>query len=354
MQMHLKVFPAANGDCLLLKLTNNKFNKNILIDGGKGVLCHRKLKRELESIKNNKQYIDLLVLTHIDDDHISGILKVYKDKKIDKTNIKNVWFNSGSLISDTLNGRSDKSRELEIEPTSRKMSVRQGKTLESLLKGNRTWSQYLITSGMKFTFDEVKVIVLSPDLDTLKDLNDKWDKELAKLKEKDRKKREMSYENDYTVPISELIDRPFIEDKSIFNRSSIAFMLEYGNKKILLLGDSHPSVISSSLRDLGYSERNKLKLNMIKVSHHGSKKNTNFEFLELIDCKDFIISSDGRNHGLPNKESLSKIICTMKRPITFHFNYLSMEKIFTKEECEEYDLSIRFLTEKNDYTLEVV
>ena len=42
-----------------------------------------------------------------------------------------------------------------------------------------------------------------------------------------------------------------------------------------------------------------LKIDYVKVSHHGSKANTNDELLSLLDCNNFIISANGRHHGLP-------------------------------------------------------
>ena len=52
--------------------------------------------------------------------------------------------------------------------------------------------------------------------------------------------------------------------------SSIAFILELGKWKILMLGDASPDVIAKSLRLMGYSKERPCKIYYVKLSHHGS------------------------------------------------------------------------------------
>jgi len=40
-----------------------------------------------------------------------------------------------------------------------------------------------------------------------------------------------------------------------------------------MAADSHPDIVEESLRKLGYHEDNRLKLDCLKVSHHGIKAN---------------------------------------------------------------------------------
>lgn len=349
----IKVYPAANGDCFLIRIKQQDSIKHIIIDGGKGVICHKKLKEDFNVLEENKQRVDLLVLTHIDDDHIAGILKLYQDKKINTSIIDKVWFNSGTLISNALSGKEISSREIPLNPLTGKMSVRQGLTLERTLQESDTWHKELIVSGKQHNLHNISFKILSPDIDTLKDLNSKWESELDKLENKKKNNKKMSSSTDYHKSIEELCGEEFEEDASLFNKSSIAFLLEYENYRILMLGDSHPSIIINSLKELGFSEDNKLKVDLIKVSHHASKKNTSDELLELLDCTKFIISSDGSKHGLPNKQSLARIVSNMKKPITFFFNYNSMSKIFTQQECENNNITCVYLNDNNDFTVEV-
>ena len=347
----IKVFPAANGDCLLIRIKTKDGYKHILIDGGKGVLCHSKLKEEFKYLEEHKQRVDLLVVTHIDDDHIAGIIKLYQDKKINKSIIDRVWFNSGVLISNELSGKTIKNREIPLNPLSKKMSIRQGLTLERTLQESNTWDKKLIITGQQHKLNEINFIILSPDKKTLEELNIKWDSEIDKLNSKKRSRKKMSSNGDYHRTIAELCVEEFNEDKSLFNRSSIAFLLEYGTYKLLMLGDSHPTVIINSLKNMGYSEEKKLKVDVMKISHHASRKNTSNELLNIIECKEFIISSDGSKHGLPNKESLARIVNIMKEPVTFYFNYSSMKNIFSAQECKGKNITCIYLNSNNNYTV---
>ena len=122
------------------------------------------------------------------------------------------------------------------------------------------------------------------------------------------------------------------EDTAIHNGSSIAFILEIEDKKMLFLGDAHPSVVVDSLINLEYSKENKLSLDLIKVSHHGSKANISDELLDIIECDNFVISTDGSKHGLPNKETVARII-NKHENCKIYFNYPDLiNQIFTEDE----------------------
>lgn len=349
----IKVFPAANGDCFLIKIKEKTGIKNIIIDGGKGELCHKELKDEFIKIEENEQRVDLLIVTHIDDDHIAGIIKLYEDKEINTSIIDRVWFNSGTLISSNLSGVAKSDREIPISSSyeSKKMSVKQGTTLEGILEKSGTWHKNLLSSGQIHTLGDITLKILSPDIETLKELNSKWDSEIEKMKKKRLKKKKMSSNTDYHKTIDELCAEEFEEDSSLTNKSSIAFLLEYEEYKLLMLGDSHPSIIFASLKNLGYSEGNKLKIDSMKISHHASKKNTCSELLNLLYCEKFIISSDGSRHGLPNKQSLARIVKTMDKQVTFYFNYSSMNKIFSSQERKDNNITCIYLNSSNDYTV---
>ncbi|WP_273126195.1 MBL fold metallo-hydrolase [Bacillus weihaiensis] len=354
MSSYIKVLPGENGDCFLLKLKTDSGIKNILIDGGKGDLCHQELKKEFLRIKQANQRVNLLVVTHIDDDHIAGIIKLFEDKEIDTSIIDNAWFNSGTLISSsTLSEEEISNREVIIntEPTSKKMSVGQGISLEGYLNESGIWNKDIILTNQIHNLDSINIKILSPDVKTLEKLNKKWDKEKEKIGTKIAKEKKMAFTTDYDKSIEELCNQEFKEDSSLFNRSSIAFLLENENYRLLMLGDSHPSVIVSSLKKLGYSEENKLKIDIMKVSHHASKKNTCPELLKLLDCENFIISSDGSKHGLPNKQSLARIVKMMDKEVNFYFNYDSMKKVFSSEECDQYKIHCNYLDSSNDYTV---
>lgn len=67
------------------------------------------------------------------------------------------------------------------------------------------------------------------------------------------------------------------------------------NKKIMFLGDSAPIIVKDKLLSIGYSSEKPIKVDLIKLTHHGSKFNICNELIEMIDCDNFIISSNDRN-----------------------------------------------------------
>ncbi|MEQ8474484.1 MAG: MBL fold metallo-hydrolase [Marinoscillum sp.] len=345
--MKIKTLPAFNGDSILISfIDSQRVNRNILIDGGISRTYPKHLKRELSSIIEKGDSIDLLVITHIDDDHIGGIIKLYEDTEIDRSFIKQVWFNSGNLLSDFFESEREKEREVEIIPRNKtEMSVGQGITLESALVKEGNWFQKIVYTGLDvIVFHGAKVTILSPNRSGLEKLQSKWETEKDKI-------TLMSGEHDdFNIPISELIKLPFKEDQAVPNGSSIAFMIEHDGKKALLLGDAHPSVIESSLRNLSYSAENKLQVDLVKVSHHSSKKNTSSDLLALIECSRFIISTDGNKHGLPDKQAMARIIAS-NVGCSLYFNYDSLsDKIFTVADKQQYHFQINTLYQ-HDYTI---
>jgi beta-lactamase superfamily II metal-dependent hydrolase len=343
MKFDIKVFPANHGDSFLITFGEWDSVKNILVDGGTGRESYRQLKGVFQELKRDGQFIDLLIVTHCDDDHIKGIIDIFEDNTIDKEIIKKVWFNSGSLIAKRLEENiAESNREIPlIINSSKEKSVRQGITLEKELKRIGCWDETLIMSLLEDYVGEAKITVLSPNLTGLKKLNSAWEYEKAKNKEM------ASVKTDYLIPMEDLLKNEFQEDSRVPNGSSIAFILEYSDKKILMLGDSHPSVVEASLKELGYSPTRKLKVNVLKVSHHGSKYNTSESLLNCIDCENFVISTNGRSHGLPNKECLARIVSTRPKDkcTSFYFNY-DLKNVFLASDYEKFNFDCNYLSEK--------
>lgn len=336
--MKIDFLQANHGDSVLVSYQSNGENRNILIDGGSSAtyssrsgrhIRYGSLKKSIEAIKDKNEKIDLLVLTHVDDDHIAGILKWFESYEFSADLINKVWFNAGKLINKQFqkNLENDNNIELAIYNSSN-TSIGQGITFEERITEHNLWYEKIIKAGDVFEELGAKFTILSPSEDELKKLLIKWEKEAPDTLTSGR-------ENDYIKTLEELMSTDeFKEDASIHNGSSIAFLLEIEDKKILLLADAFPSVVSQSLESLGYSIENPLKVDIVKLSHHGSKGNTGNELLDLIDCEKFVISTNGAKHALPNKRTLARII--KKKPCCkFYFNYPELiEQIFTEEEIE--------------------
>ena len=88
--LSIKLFPAEYGDCILLSIgKENQYN--ILIDGGLSKTYQKHIKSEIHHIKKMKQKIGLVVCTHMDNDHICGLIQLLKETS--SGFVENIWYN---------------------------------------------------------------------------------------------------------------------------------------------------------------------------------------------------------------------------------------------------------------------
>jgi len=71
--INIELIQAAQGDCIWIEYGEDADSLHrILIDGGtQGTYKH--LKERIENLSPDERHFDLLVITHIDSDHIAGI-----------------------------------------------------------------------------------------------------------------------------------------------------------------------------------------------------------------------------------------------------------------------------------------
>ena len=110
-------------------------------------------------------------------------------------------------------------------------------------------------------------------------------------------------------------------DSSTANGSSIAFLAKFGGKSCMFLGDAHMKVVCASLRRLGATPENPLRVDAVKMAHHGSRNNITPEFFELVDAKHWLFSSNGDKFSHPDREAVQAVIAGSRRKPTLWFNY---------------------------------
>lgn len=300
------------GDAIWIENKTSGRLEHILIDGGFGGSYKHGFRHIIKQAFEKGENIRLWIITHIDQDHIGSAIAFFKDNTLSARSsyVSEFWFNhSGADIG-------------QIEST---ISIKQGIDLREYLKEINLLNDKPILAGHEYWLKEVKLTVLSPSVEKYKKANEGW----AEVEFQ----QEISSNNDYNERIETLIGKPFVEDNNIPNGSSISILLEYQDKKLLFLADSHPSDIQQTLETMGYGPDHKIKIDFFKVSHHGSRYNTSPALLEMIECYSFIFCANGRSHGHPDKELLSRIITSPQRNIRKKIHF-----IFTADTSELRDI----------------
>lgn len=341
--MRIRVLKANVGDSIIISYGKEN-NIHILIDGGTGHECFKSLKDFMKKIQEKEQKIKLVVLTHIDNDHINGILQIMKEEGFKTQKIvENMFFNYGKLLNDQLKVSSKEIICIPNQDT--KIGYKEGMELEVLLNKSEIRHNWCIKEGDTYQIEGAKMTILSPDIDTLKRFQTHWERE-------DEKTTKASANQEGYEAIEVLSEKRFEGKNSLANQSSIAFIFDYENYRLLLLGDATARKLEQALQKLGYSETNKLKVDCCKISHHASSNNTSNELIKMLDCNNYIISTCMTGNKRPSKECLSRIITNTEGKVVFHSNYeINFNKMFTKDEFDKYGM--QFVTiEKDGFVME--
>ncbi len=314
----LKIVQAKYGDCLMLIFGSQDQPKYILIDGGPDGIYRDHLKGELEKIKAGGGQLELVVLSHIDGDHIVGLLDLTEEMKENAADgappiieIKELWMNSfsqaiskGNNLKNALQGMLSNVNNLASTlPSGNRavQSILQGDTLRrnALLLNiplNDITQQEVITYDSvrePVTIDNIKLTIIGPNEENLEKLRQEWQEWIRKNESKVMTTdRELLHQMDRSVP----------------NLSSIMFLLEAEGKTILFTGDGRGDFIQEGLRKAGLLDENDaLHVDIFKVPHHGSIRNATEDFFVKVTADKYIISADGR-HDNPDFETLRWIV----------------------------------------------
>lgn len=347
MSISIRILQANHGDCILVTHEGLNGVFNLLIDGGDGATFKYGLRARysgalsimLDELKGKGQQIDLAILTHIDDDHINGLLRAFEAPGYLSDMVKSIWFNSSRLITEHFNVPEISANNTPLRDNSPLTSVKQGKSLEALLIEIGCERQPIVMAGQQLVKGPFTFKILSPDNEKLQKLLHKWPYEPDSG-------QTSGYPTDYALGLDEMLaNDTFRADPSPYNGSSIAFILEADGKTMLFLGDSHDEIIVRNLRALDISENKRLDLDLIKVSHHGSQYNTSPEFLSLVNTNRYIISTNGSKHGLPNKRTIARILSSSEGSIYFNYERV-IAPLLLRHEYDTYSSRLKTLSEE--------
>jgi beta-lactamase superfamily II metal-dependent hydrolase len=301
----IAMLPARQGDCLWISYGRWDRPHYLVIDGGpersgtlrKHVQAHLDTKGTL--------HIDLLVVTHVDNDHIGGVLEMLEDLPPGVT-FGDIWFNAYRhlLPPDRLGpDQGDRlSKELDRRKLPWNLAFDKGPVV-------------IPSTGDLPTIereDGLVVTLLGPDRADLAALARKWRTVVIEEEtggaEQEREAADRLGRNDPWPPdIPALARSEFKSDKGEANGSSIAFLVEYRSKRILCAGDAFAGRIASSLDRLPNGAE-RVMLHAFKLSHHGSRKSTSNALLKRVSCGTYLISTNGSYFGHPDAEALARVL----------------------------------------------
>ncbi len=337
--MKLRCLKAEHGDAFIIEIGEAPEKHYIVVDGGpSSKYCIDDIVEELNKLPS----IDLMVLTHFDDDHIAGLIEYVKQHKSGDFPVERIWANCA------------KSVPIHISSA---ISYTQAETLDKLL--NKIGEEHAFVRDENinntlptFDLDFCKIQILSPTPEALNVNTEKYKENVATI-------ASTRVENDSKKTLEELAtneNKQKKEGEDVINRSSIAFTIEAEGKTLLMMGDADPWIVHAKLKTLGYSEENPLKVDMMKVSHHGSRNNTCNELLSVLDCNNYIFSTNGGygNSYHPDRETLAKVLCHPKREkgqfVNLYFNYEQKEieqrtgVLLTEEEKQKHNCNVNYGT----------
>ena len=230
-RLHVAVLDVGQGDGILIK---QEGGINLMIDGGssskkqvgKYVLAPAMDYYGIEQI-------DYAFLSHLDKDHICGVIELLELGRIKKVVL---------------------SSSVDYE------ELKQSDLMQYLNEENIM----IVTQGMEFYAKDLKIKILHPE-------------------------KEKAYKDG--------------------NEASMVLEISYHDKTFLFTGD-----ISQETEETLLGKMSK-EIDLLKVSHHGSKYSTSDRFLEGINAKNAVISCGKNTYGHPSEEVLERLT---KRGVRIH------------------------------------
>ncbi|WP_115658609.1 ComEC/Rec2 family competence protein [Pseudomonas sp. PH1b] len=310
----LELLPACEGDCLILSWGNETIRR-ILIDGGRSATAES-ISAYVDRHQLKEGAFELLIVTHIDRDHIEGAVELLKNTKTRKL-IKEVWFNS----------RVDLEQE-PLAPGYEEFGPRDGERLSRLINQYQIPNNQFANGNPVAVLDEVLPViplpgglvltVLSPEPKQLSAIIQSWDYALEEVPEDWE-----AFGLPPPIDIDFLAGKVFRKDSAKPNGTSIAVVAEFEGKHVLLTGDAHVQRLLDSLVIYRKMHPDLGGFSLVKASHHGSQGNTSLELVRALQCSNWAVSTNGSQFKHPDKEAIARIIAGSPKKTTLYFNYNS-------------------------------
>ena len=317
--VQVELLKASYGDCIFININDDGEAFIIMIDGGPAYSYQHKergrikpgvLHDKLDELKNKGKTIDLLIITHVDEDHIGGIKAWFEHDFPTSDFVQEIWINDDIEIEDITN----------LQNTSEKAA-----SLISMLRRKGMPFCHKLVTGVTKIYGWGRIIVIAPSVTDHNVIAHDIEKNL----------KNADTEN-YGISIREILKADYKRDKvTPENDASIAILVQLNDgENDLFLGDSNIDTVINAIKDDDRIEK-PLHCKWVKLSHHGSKNNFDPELLEYVNADRYIFSTDGSYYGHPDKEVLAQLVD--KTDADIYFNYPERGRsMITNQDIADY------------------
>ncbi|HEU5218962.1 MAG TPA: MBL fold metallo-hydrolase [Gemmatimonadales bacterium] len=347
------VVQAEFGDCLLLEFGSKGNPRFVLIDGGPPSTFDDHLSGVLTQIAKTKAPLDLTVLSHVDDDHIVGLVDYFSAMQAGAADLpkpKELWHNSwgkaldpGGQLAPRIASLMTLTRTAAMPYATHALlgieggnALRTKATLLGVPINQSIGNGALITVDdvhAPFTFDNLTLQVVAPTKANLESLHKEWEAWLDK------------HEADLATDDPKVMAN---SDRSVPNLSSIALLAKADGKSILLTGDGRSDHLLQGMKQAGVLDADGSgHVDVLKLAHHGSDRDVTQSFFKTVTADTYVASANGR-YGNPDIATLVWIVDQAKqdgRKITL---------VVTNDTPSLAELKAKCPPDKYSYTVELM
>ena len=320
MRFALEALQANDGDCLLLHYEPaGAPPQRVLVDGGSRSIYASVLKPRLDQLRGAAPLdLRMVVVSHIDADHITGIVDLFKALSEMQTDgsepfcrIRTLWHNSFSDLHGSVPTGAVAvvlKASLEGEPPPGLDDVARA-VVASIPQGNQLRA-YAADLAVPINLGAGGALVLAPETGQLQaGLADGLTFTVLAPHEAQLDRLQAAWQAAQTAhPADPAAQTADYLNNTVPNMSSIVVLAEAdvapgARKRMLLTGDARGDVILDALEAAGLSEQGRAHFDLLKVQHHGSSHSTTQEFFERVTADQYVISGNGRA-GNPHPDAL--------------------------------------------------
>jgi len=334
---------------------------HVFVDGGMTSSYKGHVAKAMGSIRNAGQELDLVCVSHIDQDHILGILQMLNDemdwrvydyqrsrnnrraRKPSRTRppkIKEIWHNAfheqisenTGRIEDMLAAytqiflNTDIAEEVRVgdEALSTKQAIQVSRRLQAKqldIDLNAKFNGGLVMRkdpGNTYRVGRLRITVIGPTQKDLYRLRKEWNGWLEESSHVIRRIRETAREDKRSIGNDTIpwfgamleLSRGIASrgGVTIPNLASIMFLVEFGRKSVLMTGDGHAKDILIGLEKVKKLNQNgSIHVNVLKIPHHGSTHNFTKNFYRKVTADHYVFCGNGANTN-PEKEVVKSFI----------------------------------------------